>query len=547
MTDPDPDPPTDPTPPLDLSARDPACFDPSNPHPLKRDIGVRQLMRSAVGIPCLKAGEDVKPLQAFDLAEPPAQAALGERDDFIKFMSDSVPGLLSYWSPEMRCTFANKNYLNWFGLTAQQMQGITLRELAGNDALYRKREPYLRAALRGEPQAFEATRTTATGELMHLWIQHIPHITEGVVRGCLALVTDITDVKRDQQELRIAAVAFESDESMMVTDASTIILRVNRAFTHITGYSAEESVGQTPRFLSSGRHQSDFYRSLWESIQRTGSWQGEVWNRRKNGEVYPSFLTISAVYTAEGEVTHYVGIHHDITERKRLEEQVRQLAFYDPLTKLPNRRLLGERLNQVQAESKRSGCYGALMFLDLDNFKPLNDKHGHVVGDLLLIDAAHRLQGCVRQTDTVARFGGDEFVVMLHRLTLDRAESTLQAGRVAQKLAAALSAPYLLTIKNAGAADTAVHHHCTASIGVAVFTDGDGSQDDWLQWADAAMYQAKEAGRNAIRFFEAKTRNSAALKTLASTGIKHFDDPGMIGSMNDQDSTDQDATPARSS
>lgn len=438
-----------------------------------------------------------------DPAKRQAQADLGKSDDFIKFLADSTPGLLSYWTPELRCIFANKNYLHWFGRTAQEMQGITLRELAGSDALYQEREPYARAALRGEAQSFEATRTSANGELMHLWIQHIPHITEGVVRGFLALVTDITAVKRDQQVLRIAAVAFASHESMLVTDASAVILRVNRAFTHITGYSDEEAVGQTPRFLSSGLHPSDFYRKLWESIHRTGSWQGEIWNQRKNGEVYPSFLTISAVHSAEGEVTHYVGVHHDITERKQLEEQVHQLAFYDPLTKLPNRRLLGERLNQAQAQSKRSGCHGALMFLDLDNFKPINDQHGHDVGDLLLIEVARRLQSCVRQTDTVARFGGDEFVVMLHGLMPDRAESTVQAESVAQKIAAALSAPYLLTVKNPGAADTTVHHHCTASIGVAVFSDGNGTPDDWLKWADAAMYQAKDAGRNTIRFFGA--------------------------------------------
>ncbi|MDP2826715.1 MAG: diguanylate cyclase [Sulfuritalea sp.] len=200
----------------------------------------------------------------------------------------------------------------------------------------------------------------------------------------------------------------------------------------------------------------------------------------------------------------FVTIYIDITERKQMEDQVRQLAFYDDLTKLPNRRLLNDRLSQTMAVSKRSGCYGALMFLDLDNFKPLNDTHGHVVGDLLLIEAADRLKCCVREMDTVARFGGDEFVVMLSDLNADKAESTSHAEIVAEKIRIRLSEPYLLTIRQEGKEDTTVEHHCTVSIGVTLFIDHEASQDDILKWADVAMYQAKEAGRNSIRFYDSK-------------------------------------------
>ena len=243
---------------------------------------------------------------------------------------------------------------------------------------------------------------------------------------------------------------------------------------------------------------------MWETINRTGGWQGEVWDRRKGGEVYPKWLTITAVKDEDGIVTHYVGAHFDITERKQTEDKVHQLAFYDALTKLPNRRLLNDRLSQTMATSKRSGCYGALMFLDLDNFKSLNDTRGHAVGDLLLIEAAERLKSCVREMDTVARFGGDEFVVLLSNLNANKAASTAHAEIVAEKIRAALSEPYLMTIKHEGKADTVVEHHCTASIGVALFISHGVSQGDILKGADMAMYKAKEAGRNLIRFYDSR-------------------------------------------
>jgi diguanylate cyclase (GGDEF)-like protein/PAS domain S-box-containing protein len=205
-----------------------------------------------------------------------------------------------------------------------------------------------------------------------------------------------------------------------------------------------------------------------------------------------------------GKIGGTLSSGEDITERKQIEDQVRQLAFYDPLTKLPNRRLLNDRLSQAMFASKRRGYYGALMFLDLDNFKPLNDTHGHVVGDLLLIEAANRLNNCVRKVDTVARFGGDEFVVMLSELDADKAGAASRTEIVAERIRAALAMSYELKIQQEGQAETTVEHHCTASIGVALFGKHEASQDDILKWADAAMYQAKDAGRNLIRFYDSK-------------------------------------------
>lgn len=614
------------------------------------------------------------------------------------------------------------------------------------------------------------------------------------------------ELEMQNEELRIAAAAFESQEGMVVTDSNGVFMRINRTFSAITGYTAEEVVGKKMNFLKSDRHAADFYAQIWETLLLKGAWQGEIWNRIKNGEARPFLLTISAVKNSNDVVTHYVGIFRDITalkqteqyeqfrshtlellagceqlpiileaivrgmeqlnpamlcsillldcegkhlgkcvapslpdfynaaingikigvgvgscgtaactgervivediqthpywspykelagraglgscwsqpirassgqvlgtfaifhreahapaesdiyliqqaahlasiaiekniaaekirnseahyrllmedvsdvvwkldrdhrftyispaderlrgyrtdevighdfiemmtadgaeavkeafqqwlsaeqngtkpgtftvvarqrckdgrtiwaeilatperdelgaiagyhginrdisERKQMEDQVRQLAFYDSLTNLPNRRMLDDRLCQTMAASKRSGCYAALMFLDLDNFKPLNDTHGHVMGDLLLIEVASRLRNCVREMDTVARFGGDEFVVMISELHTDQAESRKQAGIVAEKIRIALAEPYVLKVQHEGKTEITVEHRCTISIGVVVFINHEGGQDDILMWADAAMYQAKEAGRNLIRFYDLKDERS---------------------------------------
>jgi diguanylate cyclase (GGDEF)-like protein/PAS domain S-box-containing protein len=218
------------------------------------------------------------------------------------------------------------------------------------------------------------------------------------------------------------------------------------------------------------------------------------------GQIYTSCFV--PIKNKDGSVKNLMGITEDITERKNAEEQVRKFAFYDSLTQLPNRRLLNDRLGQAMAVSKRSGRYGALMFLDLDNFKSLNDAHGHDLGDLLLIEVAQRLTCSVREMDTVARLGGDEFVVMLSELDEDHKLSVEKAGIVAEKIRAALAEPYLLTRKREGEAATTVEHRCTTSIGVVLFINHDANQEDILKWADMAMYQAKEGGRNRFRFFE---------------------------------------------
>jgi diguanylate cyclase (GGDEF)-like protein len=242
---------------------------------------------------------------------------------------------------------------------------------------------------------------------------------------------------------------------------------------------------------------------MWSALNAQAHWSGEIWNRRKNGEIYPEMLTVSVVRGANNAPVQYVALFSDITRRKALEEQVRQLAFLDPLTLLPNRRLLSDRLQQALAQVERSAHFGAVIFLDLDNFKPLNDQHGHEAGDLLLVEVAERLKHAVRGMDTVARIGGDEFVVVLEELDMDRQAASTQALAVAEKIRVSLAEPYRLKLRQETAQAAVVEHHCTASLGLALFGPGDDNTDQILKRADTAMYEAKARGRNRVQLYQA--------------------------------------------
>ncbi|MEQ1488221.1 MAG: diguanylate cyclase [Methylotenera sp.] len=313
----------------------------------------------------------------------------------------------------------------------------------------------------------------------------------GEMAGALNMM--LSEIEQRDQELRIAAVAFESQEGMLVTDANEVILRVNHAFTEMTGYSAEEVVGQTPRILQYGLQDAAFFADVRARIQESGAWQGEVQSRKKNGEVYTEWLSITAVISKAGILTHFVATMVDITERKATEEKITQLAFYDSLTLLPNRRLLLERLSQRLISGSRNTRHGALMFIDLDKFKVLNDTLGHHIGDLLLQQVGQRLLNSVREADTVARLGGDEFVVLLNDLSADAAEALVQAK--------ALGAAVLLTL-NQTYQLAHFEHQGTGSIGMTIFSGDQLTADEIMQRADVAMYRAKRAGRNNLHIAE---------------------------------------------
>lgn len=305
---------------------------------------------------------------------------------------------------------------------------------------------------------------------------------------------------RARDELKLYATVFtNAAEGMTITDDHSRIIAVNPAFSQITGYTLEDIAGSTPAVLGSGRQSTSFYREMWATLEREGQWQGEIWNRRKDGEVYPEWLSITAVRKTSGELTHYIGIFSDITDRKAAEARIHHLAHHDALTNLPNRTLLQDRLEQAILQSRRNRRHAAVLFIDLDRFKLINDTLGHDVGDGLLSQMAQRCLACVRDTDTVARQGGDEFVVVLPEL-----EQAQDAAMVARKLVTELGKPYLL-----GDHELTV----TASIGIAIYPEDGRNASVLLRNADAAMYGAKSDGRNAYQFYSSEL-NTASLGEL---------------------------------
>jgi len=310
----------------------------------------------------------------------------------------------------------------------------------------------------------------------------------------------------------IAAVAFESSDGIVIADAGCTILRVNRAFSEITGYSADEAVGQKTNLLKSGHHDAAFYAAMWECILARGSWSGEIWNRRKDGEIYPHWLSITAVKGDAGEVTQYVATLTNITQRKEAEEEIRNLAYYDSLTHLPNRRLLLDRLKHALAASARSRQRGALLFLDLDDFKTLNDTLGHNIGDQLLVQVAERLMTQVRAADTVARLGGDEFVVLLEGLNANAETAAAETKKIGEGLLSKLEQPYNLS---------GHEHRSTVSIGAALFGDNRENIDELMKRADIAMYKAKAEGNNSMRFYDQDLEAAVVARVSMEKDLRH--------------------------
>lgn len=420
---------------------------------------------------------------------PPATGTRVEFQD----AADNSPALIWLAGTDGLCYWFNKGWLEFTGRTINQEIGNGWTEGVHAEDLPSCIEQYLKHFGAREHFLLEYRLLRHDGQYRWILDSGTPVFDQsGTFIGYNGVCFDVTERKEAEEDHRIAAVAFESQQGMVVTDTNKVIIRANSAFANLTGYGLEDILGNTPKLFQSGRHDRAYYADMWRTITQSGFWHGEIWNRRKNGELFPVLLTITAVKDSFGTHTHYVGCFSDISTRVANEKTIHDLAFYDPLTALANRRLFNDRLNQAFAKSARNSTYGAVLYIDLDNFKALNDAHGHPIGDKLLKMVADRLVSNVREGDTVSRFGGDEFVVLLEGIGNARNDAERITVDLAENLRSKLNEPYPINCATVG------DWNMSSSIGVALFYGHDSTSQKILELADHALYSAKQAGKNSI-------------------------------------------------
>lgn len=427
-----------------------------------------------------------------------AEKALRESETLFHTLARSSP--VGVFHTNLKGDFLYINQ-SWFEIT-----GISFQDAMNNgwfSGIYPQDREKITQAWQTtviEKQPFNQEFRFQRGDASIVWVKGQAAVEQdatGHFLGFVGTVTDITALKVNEENHRMSNAVFENTrEGIMVTDVNNRIIMVNRACTDITQYQADEMIGMTPSIVSSGRHDRAFYAEMWHSLKTTGHWQGELWNRRKNGDVYPELLSLSAINNEIGEVTNYVGVFADISSLKSSEEKLEFLAHHDPLTKLPNRLMLLSHLDHAIEVARRDDSQLALLMLDLDRFKNVNDSFGHLAGDELLQQVAQRLTSKLRSVDTITRLGGDEFTVLLGTIA-----SPEDAARVAAGIIKALEAPWSLSNN--------IEVRIGASIGISLFPGHGETALELLQHADAALYQAKAAGRGCARYFSEKLTQAA--------------------------------------
>ena len=429
-------------------------------------------------------------------ARKAAEAELELRNRALDAASNGV--VITSADGDMPMVYVNPAFVRITGYPAEELLGVNCRLLQGDDREQAALEAIRGGVARREACTAELRNYRKDGTLFWNRLSIAPvEDRHGRITHFVGVQEDITDSVNKEQRLRQSATVFDNaQEGMTVTELDGTIIEVNRAFSEITGYRRDEIIGSNPRILQSGRHDRGFYQAMWASLQESGRWSGEVWNRRKSGEVYPQLLTISVVRDECGRACNYVGVFADISKLKQSEEQLEYLAHHDPLTGLPNRLLFNARLHHAVEQARRNNYLLAVLFLDLDRFKNINDAHGHTAGDELLRQVGERLGRCVRTEDTIARIGGDEFIILLERLVTPE-----HASLVAEKIQRAFTAPF--TIEG-------MDQYVTASIGIGSFPRDAQDSITLVRNADTALYRVKEHGRKGYRFYSPEYTAQAA-------------------------------------
>lgn len=429
----------------------------------------------------------------------------------LRDLINSLPELVAYKNIHGAYINCNQAFEQLVGLSEAEIIGKTDADLFPPDVLDLLQEQDEQTLRLNNACYLETWLSYPDGRLV--WFEMIKtpfHTAEGILLGILTTSRDITARKQSEEQLKQAAQVLEnSSEAICITSPETIILVVNKVFTQITGFSKEEATGQkVSQLLKSGKHGPSFYKGMWDTLNTSGHWQGEIWNKRKNGEVYPEWLNISMIRDDDsGKVTHYLAIFSDISAHKRNEQRLAYLAHYDNLTGLPNRTLFREKVDRALLHARQYQTKIAVLFLDLDRFKYINDTWGHAIGDLLLQDVANRLVECVRKQDTIARLGGDEFTAVLENIS-----GTQEVIEVAQRILDAFRPQFYL------------HGHetfITTSIGISLYPNDGNDADTLLKNADAAMYRAKEGGKNDYQFFALEMNEHARQRLILETQLRH--------------------------
>ncbi len=401
-------------------------------------------------------------------------------DDAI--ISKTLDGIVTSWNPGAELIF---------GYTEQEMLGQSLLKLFPSDRV--DEETYILQQVKGGARVehFETERLHKNGRRIHISVTISPiRDSNGTIIGASKIARDISFEVAAKARLRLTSSVFTgTSEGILITDARGSIVEVNEAFTRITGYAKNEVLARDTNFLRSSHQGPETFRVMRRALARGGQWKGEISSRRKNGEAYSAFLTVSRVSGASGEICNYVVLFSDITPLKLQHEKLEHEAHFDPLTDLPNRLLLRDRLTQAMANCRRHGDMLAVLYLDLDGFKSINDQYGHRVGDELLIAISHHMQTALRESDTLARVGGDEFVIVLTELT-----AVQDCFQVVNRVIEACGQPLLIN-------DVALS--VTASVGVTLYPAGEVDGDLLVRHADQAMYKAKRAGKNRYQLYDA--------------------------------------------